>query len=102
MGWQEPPWHRVAIAMPALCLVMTASSEISFLSLASITLVYLRIAQLQKNLRWGYLSLIFGNLLIGKILVAFDLIQPLSYALQIGLSILLIAQIDPDFQERHL
>ncbi|AFY37330.1 hypothetical protein Lepto7376_0956 [[Leptolyngbya] sp. PCC 7376] len=100
MGWQQAPWHRVGIAMPALCLVMTASSDVSYLSLGSITLVYLRIAQIQKNVRWGYLSLIFGNWLIGKILFAFDLLQPLSYALQIGLSILLIAQIDPDFQDR--
>lgn len=108
MGWQQAPWHRVGIAMPAFCIVMTASEDVSYLSLASITLVYLRIAQIQKNVRWGYLSLIFGNWLIGKILFAFDLIQPLSYALQIGLSILLIAQIDPDFQgkkgraSRHL
>jgi hypothetical protein len=98
MGWQEAPWHRVGIAMPALCLVMTTSPEVSYLSLASVTLVYLRLAQLQKNVRWGYISLIFGNWLIGKILFQFDLIQPLSYALQVGLSILLIAQIDPDFQ----
>lgn len=100
MGWQQAPWHRVGVAMPALCIAMTASSEVSYLSLFSITCVYLRIAQIQKNVRWGYLSLIFGNWLIGKVLFAFDLIQPLSYALQIGLSILLIAQIDPDFSDR--
>jgi len=100
MGWQQAPWHRVGVAMPALCIAMTASSDVSYLSLFSITCVYLRIAQIQKNVRWGYLSLIFGNWLIGKVLFAFDLIQPLSYALQIGLSILLIAQIDPDFADR--
>ncbi|NJN73440.1 MAG: hypothetical protein HC799_11855 [Limnothrix sp. RL_2_0] len=100
MGWQQAPWHRVGVAMPALCIIMTASSEVSYLSLFSITCVYLRIAQIQKNVRWGYLSLIFGNWLIGKVLFYFDLIQPLSYALQIGLSILLIAQIDPDFSDK--
>lgn len=100
MGWQQAPWHRVGVAMPALCIAMTASSDVSYLSLLSISCVYLRIAQIQKNVRWGYLSLIFGNWLIGKVLFAFNLIQPLSYALQIGLSILLIAQIDPDFADR--
>ncbi|MGB2926782.1 MAG: hypothetical protein WBB82_15895, partial [Limnothrix sp.] len=100
MGYHQAPWHRVGIAMPALCIVMTGSSEVSYLSLFSITCVYLRIAQIQKNVRWGYLSLIFGNLLINKILFRFDLIQPLSYALQMGLSILIVAQIDPDFANR--
>ncbi|MEB3224800.1 MAG: hypothetical protein VKJ86_03245 [Synechococcus sp.] len=100
LGWQESPWHRVGIATPALCLAMTASDEISYLSLLSIGFVYLRLVQIQHNIRWSYISLIFGNWLLGKFLFDFNLLQPLSHALQIGLSILLIAQIDPDLKHK--
>ncbi|BAW96047.1 hypothetical protein NIES970_09680 [[Synechococcus] sp. NIES-970] len=99
LGWREAPWHRLAIAMPALCL--TATQDASYLSLISISIVYLRLAQVQQNIRWSYISLIFGNWLIAKTLADFDLNQPLSYGLQIGLSILLIVQLDPSFKSKY-
>ena len=52
----------------------------------------------EKNLRWSYISLGFIDWAIIRFLLEYQLINTLSQAIVMGLSILYIAQFDPIFQ----
>ncbi|VEP11933.1 conserved membrane hypothetical protein [Hyella patelloides LEGE 07179] len=102
-GWRATPWRRTALIIPALMAVVTAE-DISYLSLLATTIFYLRIAYHQKNLRWSYVSLGFINWGIVRLVWQYNT-ESIWLAGIISLSILYIAQFDPDFkthrQQRH-
>lgn len=102
-GWRSTPWQRSALIIPALMALITAE-DISVLSLVISALFYLRIAYAQKNIRWSYISLGFINWLVIKLLGESNPQSTVTVVAGIiGLSILYLAQFDPDLKlRRHL
>jgi hypothetical protein len=94
LGWRSTPWHRFALAMPAVTALLTAST-VSYFSLLVVAVFYARIAIGQRNLRWSYVSLWFIDWGLTKFLVEYNFTDIIWYVLIIGLSLLYIAQFDP-------
>jgi len=92
-GWRSTPWQRTALIIPALMALVTAE-DISYLSLLVTAVFYLRIAYHQRNLRWSYLSLGFIDWGITRLVWQFNT-EFIWLAGIIGLSILYVAQFDP-------
>ncbi len=102
-GWRATPWQRTALIIPALMALVTAE-DISYLSLLITAVFYLRIAYYQKNIRWSYLSLGFINWGVIRAIWQYNT-EVIWLAAILCLSILYIAQFDPDLrqsrQKRH-
>jgi hypothetical protein len=98
LGWESTPWHRFALAIPALTTLVTLE-DISYLSLLVVAAFYGRIALRQKEIRWTYVSLIFIDWAIARFLWENSLTDILGYASIIGLSLLYIAQFDPTLSQ---
>jgi hypothetical protein len=103
LGWRATPWQRTALVIPMLMTLVTAE-DISYLSLLITALFYLRIAYYQRNIRWSYLSLGLINWCVIRIIWQFNT-EAIWLAAILCLSILYIAQFDPDLrhnrQQRH-
>ena len=105
-GWYPLPWQRYAIVSPLLTVGLN-SATISAINLLVVAGFYAWLANRQSNLRWTYLSVFFGDWAMIRWLGNPELTDPLWYASIIGLSLLYIAQFDPDFsghqqrQTRH-
>lgn len=95
LGWKETPWHRFALVTPAL-IALTNSNNISIFSLICVAIFYSRIALRQKNIRWSYISLGFIDWAIFIFFNQYVLKDPLWFISIISLSILYIAQFDPE------
>ncbi len=102
-GWRSTPWQRTALVIPALMALVTAE-DISYISLLVTAVFYLRIAYHQRNLRWSYLSLGFIDWGITRLVWQFNT-EFIWFAGIIGLSILYVAQFDPQVKsnkkQRH-
>ncbi|MCP2731630.1 DUF2157 domain-containing protein, partial [Limnofasciculus baicalensis] len=99
-GWNIIPWQRYAIVSPLLTVltIWLKGDVISDLNLFAIASFYGWIAKCQVNLRWTYFSLFFVDWAIARYFDRLELTDPLWNAMLIGLSILYIAQIDPELQ----
>ena len=95
-GWRVTPWRRIALITPAV-MVLAIAEDISYLSLLVAALFYLRIAYAQRNIRWSYISLGFIDWGIVRAWQHFEFIW---IPVAIGLSILYIAQFDPNRSRR--
>jgi hypothetical protein len=93
LGWRSTPWHRIALAMPAITALLTVEN-ISYFSLLVVAAFYARIAIGQRNIRWSYISLWFIDWGITKFLVENNFTNIVFYASIISLSLLYIAQFD--------
>jgi hypothetical protein len=99
LGWQPTPWHRASLVIPALTVLVTAT-DVSYLSLLVVAGFYGRMAIGQRNIRWSYISLVFVDWAIVRLLRQQGLIDILWYAFIIGFSLLYIAQFDPTLRDR--
>lgn len=99
-GWNSRPWQRATVAFPALTALLT-SQDVSSISLLAVALFYGTIAKRQSNIRWTYVSLIFVDWVIIRWLMSQQLSDPLWYATLLGLSLLYIAQLEPNLRETH-
>ncbi|NJN75172.1 MAG: hypothetical protein HC796_01555 [Synechococcaceae cyanobacterium RL_1_2] len=97
-GWRVDPWHRTAIAIPALS-ILTGTAETSYLSLFAVALYYGRLAYTQQNIRWSYLSVGFVDWALFNWWGAQGLVSPVFYSSVLGLSLLYIAQFDTAFTQ---
>lgn len=93
-GWNVTPWHRIAIALPAVRVVATAAT-IEWFNLFLIAAFYGRIAWRSRSIRWSYLSVGLSAWAIARLIQALQLESPLWFALLIGLPLLYIATVDP-------
>ncbi|MGK7877685.1 MAG: hypothetical protein AB4426_31600 [Xenococcaceae cyanobacterium] len=96
-GWQVTPWHRAALVIPALTALVTME-DLDYLSLLVVAAFYARIAIRQRNIRWSYVSLGFIDWAIARWLSEQQLTDILWYASILGLSLLYIAQFDPELK----
>ncbi len=99
-GWQNQPWLHSATVLPLLTITLT-SLQVSSVSLLGAAAFYGWLAKRQQNLRFSYLSLILIDWAIARWLLTQQLNDPLWYAAVIGLSILYIAQFNPQKRQRH-
>jgi hypothetical protein len=101
LGWRVTPWRYIAVILPMLIVLVTAADITNF-SLVLTALFYLCIAYLQRNIRWSYASLGLINWLAIR-LIGQHHPPSLLVAGIISLSMLYIAQFDPNLQrQRHL
>jgi hypothetical protein len=106
-GWVKEPFRDVAIAMPAIVGVIT-SSQINTSSLLLIGGFYGWIAFVTQFTRLSYVGLPAVNWAAFKLLQELNLTSPAWSVGLVGLSLLFIAQIDPELQSasrrevRHL
>ena len=98
-GWRTTPWQRTALIIPALMTLVTAE-EISYLSLLVTAIFYLRIAYYQKNIRWSYISLGFINWGVIRFIWQYNT-EVIWFAAILSLSILYIAQFDPELKDNR-
>lgn len=98
-GWRTTPWQRTALVIPALMALVTAET-ISYFSLLVTAAFYLRIAYYQKNLRWSYISLGFINWGVMRFIWQYNS-EAIWFAAVFSLSLLYIAQFDPDIQHNR-
>jgi hypothetical protein len=94
-GWRSTPWNRSALVIPGL-IIMVTPNDVSYLSLFAVAVFYGRIAWQQKNIRWSYISLGFLDWAIIQFALEKSFDEILLFNGLIGLSILYIAQFDPD------
>ena len=99
-GWNSRPWQRATVAFPALTALLT-SQDVSLISLLAVAVFYGTIAKRQSNIRWTFISLIFVDWVIVRWLMSQQLSDPLWYATILGLSLLYIAQLEPNLRETH-
>ncbi|WP_404784694.1 hypothetical protein [Altericista sp. CCNU0014] len=96
-GWAQPPFTRVAIALPA-AVALTSAFQINTSSLLSIGGFYGWIAFATQIARLSYLGLPAANWAALKLLGELHLTSPVWTVGLVGLSLLFVAQIDPAFQ----
>ncbi len=99
-GWNLTPWHRIAIALPAVRVVATAV-DIEWFNLFLVAGFYGRIAWRTRQIRWSYGSLGLVAWGIAQLLARFQQEDPLWYALLIGLPLLYVASVDPILQSAN-
>ncbi|AFY94129.1 hypothetical protein [Chamaesiphon minutus] len=96
-GWHDRPWRQVALVLP-LSRVVFEWEQISLLNLAILAVFYAGVARRQRQFGWAYLSLLFINWAAMRVLAQYQLTSPLWYATLVGLSILVVVQYDPYWQ----
>ncbi|MBE9129284.1 DUF2157 domain-containing protein, partial [Coleofasciculus sp. LEGE 07092] len=99
-GWNSTPFQHYALVSPLLTVWLNFQI-ISSISLLAVAGFYAWVAKRRSNLRWTYVSLGFIDWAIARWLENQSLTEPLWYATAIGLSLLYIAQVDPDLRMPH-
>ncbi|ALF54489.1 hypothetical protein ACX27_19210 [Nostoc piscinale CENA21] len=97
-GWSKRPWHLAAYILPLIILWETR------LQVYPITLViaagfYIILAKVSENIRLTYISVALIDWAVWKWLSQFNISDPLWYVTAIGLSLLYIAQVDPQLKQ---
>jgi hypothetical protein len=98
LGWAKQPWQRVALALPLIVLMGTATI-VHPLSLIVAAVFYYLVASIRRQVRWTYLSVGLLNWLVFSRLYYLDVDNLFWQALPIGLSILYFAQVEPSFTQ---
>jgi hypothetical protein len=96
-GWSKKPWRHAAIIIPIAFLLLTRV-ETHPLSLAIAASFYIIIARISDKFRFTYLSVALINWALFRLFSNLNLTDPLWYVTPIGLSLLYIAQFDPDLR----
>ncbi len=96
-GWHPTPWKHSAILLPLLtaCLTTEAISDASLFLVAGF---YAWIAKSSSNNRLTYISVLLIDWAIARWFERLQLTDPLWYTTVLGLSLLYVAQFDPDLK----
>lgn len=97
LGWSKTPWQRTSYILPLIILCFTAipASPITLIITAA---YYIFMAKIASEIRFTYISLILIDWALFRFLQQFNIQESLWYITIIALSILYIAQIDPELQ----
>ncbi|OCQ89849.1 DUF2157 domain-containing protein [Nostoc sp. MBR 210] len=96
-GWSKRPWQLAAYILPLMILWETR------LQVYPITLLiaagfYIILAKVSENIRLTYISIALIDWAAWKWLSQFNITDPLWYFTAVGLSLLYIAQVDPQLK----
>ncbi|UBF28900.1 hypothetical protein K9N68_14290 [Kovacikia minuta CCNUW1] len=106
-GWQREPWRKSAATLPALATMLTAGG-ISLQSLLIVAAFYAWLAKAERQVRLSYLSVLLADWAAVRFLHQHNAVEPLWLAVLVGVTLLYMAQIDPDLRspterdKRHL
>ena len=96
-GWRRTPWRIAAIIFPLLTVLATAS-VVSDIGLLGVAAFYIWVSQLRSNFRFTYISVALIDWAILRLFDRFNLTDSLWYTIVVGLSLLYIAQFDPELK----
>jgi hypothetical protein len=95
--WPTKPWRNAAYVLPMLTLALTWAQAYP-VTIIITACFYIFLARLNKTFRLTYLSLILVNWALMRWFYHWRLTDGLWYATTIGLSLLYVAQFDPDIK----
>lgn len=96
-GWRRTPWRLAAIVFPLLTVLATAS-VVSDIGLLGVAAFYIWVSQLRSNFRFTYISVALIDWAIMRWFDKTNLTDSLWYTIVIGLSLLYVAQFDPELK----
>ncbi|MEM6754123.1 MAG: DUF2157 domain-containing protein, partial [Cyanobacteria bacterium P01_C01_bin.38] len=96
-GWRKNPWQMTAYILPLFYLWETRI-QIYSITLLFVAGYYTFIARITKKIRFTYISLGLFNWVLWRWFIDLNLTDPLWYISLIGLSLLYIAQFDPQLK----
>ncbi|KYC40834.1 hypothetical protein WA1_24745 [Scytonema hofmannii PCC 7110] len=96
-GWDRTPWRRSAYFLPLIFLWQTRV-EVLPISLIVAASFYAIVAKTGNKFRLTYISLALGNWALFRWFAVLNFTGALWYVTPIGLSLLYIAQFDPDLK----
>ncbi len=106
-GWRSRPWRNSAIVLPSIAAFLSYAT-VNTASLIVVAAFYIGLAAIERKIRFSYFSLVFINWVILYWVWQFNLSSLAWYVSTPALSVLYIAQIDPELkqpdyrQTRHL
>jgi hypothetical protein len=106
-GWPKRPWQHAAYILP-LVMIWETRVEIYPISLLITATFYVFISKLSNQIRFTYISVVLINWALFRWFVDLQLFDYLWYITPVGLSLLYVAQVDPNLtlssrkQTRHL
>lgn len=96
-GWSKRPWHLTAYIFP-LVVISENWRLANPIAIIIAALFYALLAKLNENWRFTYISIALVNLTLWRFLWISGYTDSLFYVAPIGLSLLYIAQVDPDLK----
>lgn len=105
-GWPKRPWQIAAFLWPLLMLIETASI-VHPIALLIVAGFYILVSRLKQQIRFTYLSAVLIDWAAWRWFGELRLSNSLWYVIPIGLSLLYVAQVDPELtlperrQTRH-
>jgi hypothetical protein len=97
-GWRRTPWRLAAIVFPLLIVLATAS-VVSDLGLLGVAAFYIWVSQLRSNFQFTYISVALIDWAILRWFDRINLTDSLWYTIVVGLSLLYVAQFDPELKK---
>ncbi len=96
-GWNKRPWQRTSYILPVIILYFTALQTLP-ITLIITAIYYVFIGKITHQIRFTYISAILIDWAIFRFLNQLNIREYLYYIIPISLSILYIAQVEPQFQ----
>lgn len=96
-GWRRTPWRIAAIILPLLTVLATAY-VVSDIGLLGVAAFYIWVSQLRSNFRFTYISVALIDWVILHWFDKLNLTDSLWYTIVVGLSLLYVAQFDPELK----
>ncbi|BAY39250.1 hypothetical protein NIES2111_36230 [Nostoc sp. NIES-2111] len=97
-GWSQKPWQQAAYIVPLVILGETRLYVHPFTLLIAASF-YVFLAKVAENIRFTYISLVLIDWALFNWFAQLRLIESLWYVTVIGLSLLYIAQVDPQLTQ---
>jgi len=101
-GWDAVPWQQTSSLVPSIVILLTGWAA-NLQSLLMAAAFYTWLASAARQIRFSYIGLFLANWALIRLLLRFNITQPLWYAAIAGGSMLYLAQVDPELhtQERY-
>jgi len=97
-GWGDRPWQNSALILP-LALVAVFGNWVAIPTLFIVGAFYAWAAKVRRQIRLSYVSILLGNWGMVTWLQDQRITSLLAYASLVGLSLLYLAEVDPDFSQ---
>jgi hypothetical protein len=96
-GWQKKPWQRIAFIVPLIAIGENpvGSQPVSLLIVAAF---YVGLAIIERQIRFTYISAVLIDWVLFRWFWYLQLSDSLWYVIPVGLTLLYIAQVDPDLR----
>ncbi|WP_017655834.1 hypothetical protein [Fortiea contorta] len=96
-GWSKKPWQQAAYITPLIILWETRL-QVYPITLLIVAGFYIFLAQMERNIRFTYLSAALIDWALFRWFESLRLTDALWYVTTVGMTILYVAQIDPQLQ----